>query len=215
VKDGTVFGPEDEFVKTWRLQNVGSCTWTDDYELVFSSGSKMSGASRIALGESVRPGETVDVSVALVAPEDEGSYTGYWMLRSDDGDLFGVGAAGNTAFWVKIWVDKPDEVAYDFTDNACDASWKSGAGILTCPDTTENSTTGFVNVVDHPVLESGRTENEPALVVHPDGGDKGNIVGRYEPITIKRGDHFMAVVGCMDDSDGYLERDLRWEVPED
>ena len=30
VKDGTVFTPDSLFTKTWRLKNIGTCTWTDD-----------------------------------------------------------------------------------------------------------------------------------------------------------------------------------------
>ena len=36
VPDGTTFEPGDTFVKTWRLQNRGTCTWTPEYRLVFT-----------------------------------------------------------------------------------------------------------------------------------------------------------------------------------
>ena len=38
VPDGTGFAPGEIFVKTWRLKNRGTCTWTPDYMLVFTSG---------------------------------------------------------------------------------------------------------------------------------------------------------------------------------
>src|SRR5271157_1067465 len=44
VPDGTTLAPGATFTKTWRLENIGNCTWTTSYALVFSSGSAM-GAS--------------------------------------------------------------------------------------------------------------------------------------------------------------------------
>jgi len=43
VPDGTTFAPGAAFNKTWRLKNVGTCTWTTSYSLVFDSGEKMGG----------------------------------------------------------------------------------------------------------------------------------------------------------------------------
>ncbi|MCE1254907.1 MAG: hypothetical protein LWX83_15340, partial [Anaerolineae bacterium] len=36
VPDGSAFNPGQVFIKTWRLQNIGTCTWTSDYELVLA-----------------------------------------------------------------------------------------------------------------------------------------------------------------------------------
>lgn len=41
------------------------------------------------IGEAVATGETDSLSVALVAPETEGAYTGYWRLSIASGDAFG------------------------------------------------------------------------------------------------------------------------------
>ena len=38
VPDDTVFNPGDDFDKTWRIQNTGTCSWDDGYNLVFVSG---------------------------------------------------------------------------------------------------------------------------------------------------------------------------------
>ena len=34
ISDGTIIGPGNSFKKTWRLQNVGTCSWTPSYALV-------------------------------------------------------------------------------------------------------------------------------------------------------------------------------------
>jgi len=42
------------------------------------------------------------VSIELTAPINAGNYRGYWMLRSPDGDVFGVGANGQSWLWIDI-----------------------------------------------------------------------------------------------------------------
>jgi len=108
VEDGADFEPGDHFTKTWRLRNAGSCTWTSSYDLVFSHGDAMSGPAAMALPAVVEPGHTLDLSVNLIAPDAEGGYQGYWLLRNGDGALFGLGANADVAFWVEIEVIEPD-----------------------------------------------------------------------------------------------------------
>ena len=107
IPDGTAFAPGETFTKVWRLQNRGTCAWTTDYMLVFSSGSKMGGTTAVRLPSIITPGQTVDVSVTLTAPNTPGRYTGYWMLRNPSGVLFGYGDNANKAFYVDIHVARP------------------------------------------------------------------------------------------------------------
>ncbi len=106
IPDGTLMMPGERFVKTWRLRNTGSCAWTPDYSLVFDHGVLMGGPREVPLDETVRPGETVEVSVELFAPQEAGVYQGFWRLRSPSGGTFGVGPAGDP-FWVSIVVVAP------------------------------------------------------------------------------------------------------------
>lgn len=104
VPDGKEFAPGDTFTKTWRLENVGTCTWNNDFDLVFDSGEKM-GASNVEdinMG-NVAPGDTVDVSVDLTAPAAPGTYRGRWKLRSADGVVFALGE-DDEPFFVEIKV---------------------------------------------------------------------------------------------------------------
>lgn len=101
--DGAEVHANNSFVKTWRLQNTGSCTWTSGYKMIFSHGDRMNAPNEVQLtGGTVAPGETVDVSVNLTAPGDIGTFKGYFKLKSSNGDVFGIGSAGTTAFWVEI-----------------------------------------------------------------------------------------------------------------
>ncbi len=102
VPDGTQFTSGENFTKTWRLQNRGTCTWTPDYMLVFVRGDSMGGTTAVRLPGYVSPGQTVDVSVTLTAPIQKGNYVGHWMLRNQYGILFGYGDNANKAFFVDI-----------------------------------------------------------------------------------------------------------------
>jgi len=106
VPDGTTFAPGEIFTKTWRLKNRGTCTWTPDYMLVYTSGTSMGGTTALRLPGYVAPGQTVDVSVTLTAPDKSGDYVGYWMLRNQYGALFGYGDTANQAFYVEIEVEE-------------------------------------------------------------------------------------------------------------
>jgi len=105
ISDGTKFNPGETFTKTWRLKNRGTCTWTPDYMLVFTSGDSMGGTTALRLPGNVAPSQTVDVSVTLTAPTKRGDYLGYWMLRNPSGVLFGYGDRANQPFYVDINVD--------------------------------------------------------------------------------------------------------------
>jgi Ig-like domain from next to BRCA1 gene len=41
IPDDTEMLPGQEFIKTWRIQNVGTCTWTNQYALIYVSGDQM------------------------------------------------------------------------------------------------------------------------------------------------------------------------------
>jgi len=106
IPDGTVMDRGEVFTKTWRLQNRGTCTWSPDYYLVFTSGDSMGGTTAVRLPSYVSPGQTVDISVTLTAPDSLGHQVGYWMLRNPSGALFGYGDRAQQAFYVDIKVVK-------------------------------------------------------------------------------------------------------------
>jgi len=73
--------------------------------LIFSSGSSLSAPSAVNLPGSVAPGQSIDISVDMVAPSSSGIYKGYWLLESDTGAVFGAGGSGNTPVYVEIVVN--------------------------------------------------------------------------------------------------------------
>jgi hypothetical protein len=104
VPDKTVFNPDTKFTKTWRLLNDGTCTWTTKYKLYFYSGEIMSGPeSQLLTSVPVPPGKSIDISVVLRAPQDPGTYKGFWALKNEAGVHFGLGTLNNP-FYVEIVV---------------------------------------------------------------------------------------------------------------
>lgn len=87
--DGSYVYPGLAFTKTWLLQNTGTCSWTSSYQVVYVSGSQMSGSTTY-VGITVDPGKQIQVSVSLVAPTTEGTYIGYWRLANESGSVFGA-----------------------------------------------------------------------------------------------------------------------------
>jgi len=88
IPDNTVENPGQSFVKTWVLQNTGSCTWGGGYTLNFVSGTQMGGRNT-SVGSSVAPGEQAQISVTMTAPTTAGEYTGAWRLNNASGESFG------------------------------------------------------------------------------------------------------------------------------
>jgi len=88
VPDGTHFDNGESFVKTWELRNSGTCDWPEGTVLAFVSGAQMGGPESAPVG-AVAVGETVEISVDLVAPEDSGNFTGMWVLKVGGTEIAG------------------------------------------------------------------------------------------------------------------------------
>ena len=147
VPDGTEFAPGETFTKTWRVRNIGTCTWTADYALVFDNGKQMSGASPQLLMGSVAPGNTVDISVNLTAPATDGDYTGNWQIRNSSNVLF-------AKIYVQIKVKTAPSPAFAVTSvNYSVSTWDS-AGHVNCPKVTANITTNGAGTVKYHWLRS-------------------------------------------------------------
>lgn len=107
VPDGTEMGPGETFTKTWRVRNEGTCTWNNNYKLVFEDGDQMGAPSVVSLSiGTVAPNETVDLSVELTSPDDPGDYKSEWLIRSDQNEVFGLGNSDAPVF-VTITVVEP------------------------------------------------------------------------------------------------------------
>jgi hypothetical protein len=197
--DNSVVAPGQSLTKIWRLKNSGSCTWNSSYAIVFASGHKMNGPDVIELNVTVYPGETMDLSIDLVAPTTSGDYAGYWRMRGPDNVTFGTNP-NKEPFWVKLKVAPTSLSGTSFIDNLCAAVWKNNANNIACPTSKQDFTNGSVYQVNNPKLEGGSTDDEPALVMIPADGTNGMVSGRFPAIALQSGDHFISLLGCMDAS---------------
>ena len=88
VPAGTVFQPQENFTKTWKVANTGTCDWVYLYHLVFVSGNDMFGEPS-RLGKVIPPDKWTQLSIDLQAPKAPGSYSGYWRFADPSGNAFG------------------------------------------------------------------------------------------------------------------------------
>lgn len=204
--DGTEVAAGTTFVKTWRLKNNGSCTWNSSYHLVFVNGDSMDGPASVQLTTgTVAPGQEIDVSVTLKAPQTPKEYTGNWKLRNGSGTVFGIGANAQSAFWVKVKVINPNTATptvtstpsaalqYNFVEKAPNAEWRNGTEALPWGDPGPDNP-GVADIVDNAKLNDGRTYNK-VLATFPQAIDDGVITGLFSHYNVQNGDHFRALVG--------------------
>jgi Ig-like domain from next to BRCA1 gene len=156
IPDGWETTPNDHFLKTWRLQNNGSCTWTSGYSLVFDHGDQMGAPDSQQLTPgTVAPGGTIDVSVNLLSPATDGTYQGFFKLRASDSTTFGVGEHADTDIWVKIVVQTPAlpppavaPTTQNVNASVALASGAQGSVTASCPAGTVITGGGFSTGLD-------------------------------------------------------------------
>jgi hypothetical protein len=106
VPDDTVMSPGQEFIKTWKIKNIGTCAWGEGYKLVFSYSSlpnddSLNGVAQ-PLGASIASQQEVEVSVQFTAPDLPGTYFSVWTMQNPAGIAFSGNE--NKALYVQIVV---------------------------------------------------------------------------------------------------------------
>jgi hypothetical protein len=225
VPDGTSINATERFTKTWRFVNVGTCTWVTSYRFTFISGDQMGAPDSIELPKIVTPGENVDISIDLTAPDSPGVYKGIWSFEDTGGRQFGLGPASTGEIWVQVRVvaeptstptasleptgtstptavpptppfgSDVETLAYDFIAQACSAEWRSNDVTVPCPGSDPEAQ----NRITIPALENGTTPGYPAVRVNP-GAVNGSVSGSYPEFVILPGDHLRALASCEADA---------------
>ena len=195
ISDGTSLSRGANFTKIWRIQNVGTCSWSPSFSVVFVGGNQMSAPHSVGLSAYINPGQTTDIAINMAAPNQNGHYQGFWQLRDPAGVLFGIGAQMQSSFWVDINVSGPTYTAYNFAANYCAATWQNNNNNLPCPG-SQGDNNGYVIELDHPIMENGKTEDEPGLLTVPKNVNNGIIQGIFPAIKIYDGDRFHSLISC-------------------
>ena len=112
--DKVLLRPGEYFWKTWTLQNVGTCTWTTSYKLIFWSGDLLGGLISYALPDDVAPNEQKDISIYLQAPATTGTFSGYWRIQTPWESNFGVGQY-DEPIYVQVVVTDAKKLKYSVT----------------------------------------------------------------------------------------------------
>lgn len=157
--DNSLVQPGSAFVKTWRVQNSGTAAWAPDFKVVFVSGDAMGGPASQSLGKTVSPGQSIDISVSLIAPQNQATFRGNWMLETSTGTRFGIGVNADAPFWVQI-ITKPAFAVKSANPNG-PATWSGTCpGSLPLTATITSDAAGMVtyyyvvNGVNTPTLSS-------------------------------------------------------------
>ena len=134
--DGTTYGPNLPFTKTWRLKNTGSCTWDSSYLVFQISGVFMTqqpGYMIVSQGQTVAPGQIVDISVGMTSPVEDGSYRSDWGLKKPNGQFMPIqGGANGNSFYVKLKVSNTNV----HTTASIDIELEQGSGTVCTADST-------------------------------------------------------------------------------
>jgi len=86
--DGTELAPNTDFDAVWEVRNTGSGAWDEnDVDFAYVSGRKMHKRAVYDLPEHVNKGESVDLVVDMVAPDEKGTYKVVWALRRKGDDF--------------------------------------------------------------------------------------------------------------------------------
>jgi hypothetical protein len=103
IPDGTNFQPGQTFHKTWTLKNASTRAWGQSFTLAKTSSTPddepLGSPEQIPLSKEVKPGETLQIGVDLVAPQQNGRYTVFYRLQDASG-----APLPNSQIWVTIAV---------------------------------------------------------------------------------------------------------------
>jgi hypothetical protein len=80
--------PGQDFIKTWRVKNNGSCPWGAGYKLVYAGYTNPMSGQFQPLTEVVQPAQEVEVSVQFQAPDEAGEYLSAWQMSNPAGVTF-------------------------------------------------------------------------------------------------------------------------------
>lgn len=200
IPDGKEMKPGETFVKTWRITNVGSCTWTPSYQLIFSDGERMSAPSSVSFPANISPGSSVDLSVQLTSPNYAGSYTAKFLLKAPDGTIFGVGDK-NSPVTAVIKVVVPKTPTPNLPAKGCSV--------------TSNSAYVYSNgdlYVEAIVENTGSKAWSDDFVIAPVKGEEYFEGYFFSVPGMKTGNSFLFQKIGFDDYKGYYPIYITWEI---
>lgn len=118
VPDNQPIAPYAPFIKIWQVRNDGNCAWGPGqwlHQLVWAGGDLMGASERVEIPTLIQPGQSAEISIPFVSPGLPGTYRSEWKLRTNDGQLYGVGPGGQAPLYVQIVVPNNAPCTYRAT----------------------------------------------------------------------------------------------------
>ncbi len=186
----------------------------------------MGAQDSIKLPSNVNPGQTIDVSIDLIAPSTPDTYKGIWSFEDNTGKQFGLGTSANGQIWVQVKVILAPTNTPSPLPEPTQTSEPTIEPTLTIPVNTPLletiaydlvsetcSAQWFSNNIQQPCPKSNsEAQNTINLVTLPaledgstlispalmikPGDTNGPIQGIYPDYLVQAGDHFRAIASC-------------------
>lgn len=100
--------PGRTVTKSWRVKNIGTCTWTSAYGLAWTNSAGLVDTERIIpLDLTITPNETQNIEANLVVPEQSGRYRWTWFLVDENREPFSVAISGREPLVFEFVVPQP------------------------------------------------------------------------------------------------------------
>ncbi len=99
IPDNTNMVGGTTFTKTWRISNNGTCVWGPTYTLTHYSDERLNAPLSVPLGLTY-PGQTLDISMELTAPNRTGTHRGNFVIKNPQGLIIKI--ADDSRLWVII-----------------------------------------------------------------------------------------------------------------
>ena len=97
IPDNSDVNINQVITKTWRVQNVGTCTWWYGYTVDHYTEFDFGVIEPVPLPLTA-PGQTADISVDLLVPNFAGLYRGNFVIKNPDG--LPIEIEGDSRLWV-------------------------------------------------------------------------------------------------------------------
>jgi hypothetical protein len=223
IPDGTDYAPSASFTKSWRVRNIGTCTWDSSYDIVFDHGDTLGAPAAIAFPGVVAPGQEVDLSINLTAPASPGNYSSFWKFRNGSDVIFVtnpfsvvIDVIGPTATsGIGIIIPQITLIALRYTAQELDQASVPGSSqasaTATCPSGSVVTGGGFATsghdmfvktmnksgngwiVYGVNQLGSSQLLNAYAICFHNSGGTTSQV---YKQVSAGAGSNGHATVAC-------------------
>ncbi len=93
IPDGTEVRAGEMLTKTWTLENYGTCSWSENYKIVWADENYDNDQKLFDIGVNLAPGEQGEISVTFPA-QGEGKTHISFLLADTEGNTFGLGERG-------------------------------------------------------------------------------------------------------------------------